>query len=202
MSGKKLAPAISVYENVFDGIDFVKAVEEETNEEFPYLSWNDAVTGGGIQSNYRTSRNCEIGKLMGNVVTPRLQPLVVSMLTIVNKIDKCVWDYRDEYSLELNSNQGFSLLKYGGGGQYFTHVDHWSGGVDGIRDSCRILSLVAYVNDDYTGGELEFPVYDVKIKPTAGSVVLFPSNFPFEHMAHPVGVSDDSVKYSIVTWFV
>ena len=202
MNRKELAPAISVYENAFDGIDFVKAVEEETNENFPYLSWDDAVTGTNIQSNYRTSRNCEISKLMGEVKIPRLKPLIASMLKVLGEIDKCVWDYRDEYSLELNSNQGFSLLKYGGGGQYRTHVDHSSDGFNGNRDFCRILSLVAYVNDDYTGGELEFPVYDVKVKPTAGSVVLFPSNFPFEHMAHPVGVSDDSIKYSIVTWFV
>jgi len=57
---------------------------------------------------------------------------------------------------------------------------------------------VFFLNGDFTGGELEFPYFDVKITPSAGTLVLFPSNFPYGHIAHPV---EDGTKYSLVTWY-
>ena len=65
----------------------------------------------------------------------------------------------------------------------------------------RTLSLVAFLNDGYSGGNLTFPKFDTSITPKAGSVILFPSNFPYIHIAEPVGSSDETIKYSLVTWF-
>ena len=62
----------------------------------------------------------------------------------------------------------------------------------------RQMSMVAYLNDEYEGGELEFINFDLKIKPQKGSVILFPSAFPYAHIAHPV---DIGTKYAMVTWF-
>jgi predicted 2-oxoglutarate/Fe(II)-dependent dioxygenase YbiX len=56
---------------------------------------------------------------------------------------------------------------------------------------------VLYLNDDYLGGEIEFPHYDVKIKPEAGTLVLFPSNYAYRHIAHEV---TSGIKYALVTW--
>jgi predicted 2-oxoglutarate/Fe(II)-dependent dioxygenase YbiX len=61
------------------------------------------------------------------------------------------------------------------------------------------LSLVACFSDGFEGGELEFPFFDLKIKLEKNSLVLFPSNFPYTHIAHPV---TSGTKYSLVTWFV
>lgn len=47
-------------------------------------------------------------------------------------------------------------------------------------------SLVCYLNDDYEGGEIYFKNQDVKIKPKAGSLVLFPSVHPYLHESLPV----------------
>jgi len=47
-------------------------------------------------------------------------------------------------------------------------------------------SYVIYYNDDYENGELYFPNYDLKIKPEAGSVVMFKSSDPEnDHEALP-----------------
>jgi len=46
-------------------------------------------------------------------------------------------------------------------------------------------SFVTYLNDDYEGGEIEFKNQKIKIKPKAGSLVMFPSTAPFVHESLP-----------------
>jgi predicted 2-oxoglutarate/Fe(II)-dependent dioxygenase YbiX len=55
---------------------------------------------------------------------------------------------------------------------------------------------VGYLNDDYEGGELFFDKLNLKIKPQAGDLYLFPSSYIYSHAAMPV---TDGTKYSIVT---
>ena len=42
-------------------------------------------------------------------------------------------------------------------------------------------TIVVYLNDDYEGGELYFNEFDIKLKPKAGSIVMYPSTFPYTH---------------------
>ncbi len=37
-------------------------------------------------------------------------------------------------------------------------------------------TLCVYLNDDYEGGKIEFPDYNISIKPPAGSAIVFPSD--------------------------
>ena len=48
------------------------------------------------------------------------------------------------------------------------------------------MSAVLYLNDDYSGGELSFVKQKIKIKPKAGSVVVFPSTEKFTHYVNKV----------------
>jgi Rps23 Pro-64 3,4-dihydroxylase Tpa1-like proline 4-hydroxylase len=82
------------------------------------------------------------------------------------------------------------LLKYGVGGHLPAHSDQ------GI--STRVLSSVMYLNDDYEGGEIEFINSGVRIKPQAGSVIFFPSNFLYVHEVHPI---TDGFRYSMPHWY-
>ena len=61
----------------------------------------------------------------------------------------------------------------------------------------RAISAICYLNDDYEGGEIEFPNFKIKIKPESGMLILFPSNYAYSHIAHPV---TSGTKYAIVTW--
>src|SRR6185436_7057981 len=45
----------------------------------------------------------------------------------------------------------------------------------------RDFSGVAYLNDDYDGGELYFTALDIAIKPKMGSFVAFTAGFHHEH---------------------
>ena len=61
----------------------------------------------------------------------------------------------------------------------------------------RKLTMAMYLNDNYEGGELYFPRRDFKLKPKAGSVAIYPSNFAWPHASLRV---QSGLKYSIATW--
>lgn len=99
-------------------------------------------------------------------------------------------DYRRDYNImELKYWEAFNFIKYGPGQHFQEHHDH------GFSYNCTV-SLVAYPNDDYEGGELYFRLQDLSIKPKAGDLYIFPSNFMYPHRAMPV---HSGTKYSIVT---
>jgi 2OG-Fe(II) oxygenase superfamily len=53
--------------------------------------------------------------------------------------------------------------------------------VDNVGDPLVAFAAIAYINDDYTGGELIFPNQGVALKPPAGSVMIFPGTDEFPH---------------------
>lgn len=189
------APCILVYEDAFDIENFIELIEEETQQSWPYMEWMSSQTGDGENSainEYRTSLEIFLNPLFEADVE-RLNSLKNLFIEkIFPKIDECVWDYRNVYDLQLQSDTGLSLLKYLDGGEYHLHHDHGP-------DNRRILSLVASFGEAEEGGELEFPYFDIKIKLPTNSLILFPSNFPYSHIAHPV---TKGVKYSLVTWYL
>ncbi len=42
------------------------------------------------------------------------------------------------------------------------------------------ISTLIYLNDDYVGGEISFPEYEISIKPEARELIIFPSHFLHE----------------------
>ncbi len=62
----------------------------------------------------------------------------------------------------------------------------------------RDISSTIYFNDNYLGGEICFPKQDLKIKPSAGSVVMFPSHDSYPHLVFPVL---SGVRYSATNFW-
>jgi predicted 2-oxoglutarate/Fe(II)-dependent dioxygenase YbiX len=90
---------------------------------------------------------------------------------------------------------GYNLLRYQPGDFFETHVDV----VQGHRTYvARQISVVAFGNQGFKGGELHFPRQRVTIEPEAGAVVLFPSAYTHPHASLPVR---EGTKYSVVTWY-
>lgn len=98
-------------------------------------------------------------------------------------------DYGQYWGVGIQYFEAFNFVKYEGAGTHFDiHADH------GPAYVCTV-SIVAYLNDNYEGGELYFPRFNLNIKPKMGDVVIFPSTFIYEHASKPM-VS--GTKYSIV----
>lgn len=89
-----------------------------------------------------------------------------------------------------NREESIHLLRYEKGGHLPAHQDQ------GI--SSRVLSSVMYLNDDYDGGEIEFMQSGVKLRPEAGSIVFFPSNFLYIHEVYPI---TSGSRYSMPHWY-
>lgn len=82
------------------------------------------------------------------------------------------------------------LLKYKESGFLPAHSDH------GI--SSRVLSALLYLNDDYEGGNLIFPHAGLNIKPKAGTILFFPSNYVY---VHEVEAITKGTRYALPNWY-
>jgi predicted 2-oxoglutarate/Fe(II)-dependent dioxygenase YbiX len=90
------------------------------------------------------------------------------------------------------------LLYYKVGGKYDVHNDCESWVNGNLKQVCdRDVSVLVYLNDDYEGGELEFPDWGCTFKPKAGTVIAFPSYIEFSHRVHPVTKGE---RFSLVSW--
>jgi Rps23 Pro-64 3,4-dihydroxylase Tpa1-like proline 4-hydroxylase len=140
--------------------------------------------------NYRTNSQTFIknGSVSDGIVYERIALGYTKWMEELPKIQQIVW--KNNYINVLDT--GYEINKYEVGEYYDTHIDDIPS-----KQFDRILSIVIYLNDDYEGGELEFPF--LKYKPTQGSGILFPSNWMYPHKSLPV---IKGTKYSLVTWIV
>jgi len=66
------------------------------------------------------------------------------------------------------------------------------------RNSCnRLLTYILYLNDVEEGGETEFLYYGKRIKPTAGTILLWPAGFTHVHRGNPPLSGE---KYILTGW--
>ena len=104
----------------------------------------------------------------------------------LRKFEFCSPDYAQGYDFDKNFKiEELSFLKYKKGGFYKIHSDEdflWKC----VNEWYRLISYVYFVNDDYSGGKLVFPQHDQKIHPKKNRLVIFPSNWCFEHKVEPV----------------
>ena len=88
---------------------------------------------------------------------------------------------------------GYNLQRTLPGEYYHWHVDSGPG-----EFSARQLVAIWYLNDvPGPGGETEFPLQEVSIRPAQGKLVLFP---PFWTHVHRGVTLEKGVKYIATTW--
>ena len=92
------------------------------------------------------------------------------------------------------------ILRYGPGAEYKPHSDaeDWYGPERGWeRDLDRDLSVLIYLNAEFTGGQLYFPNFQMQLPPQRGLLVAFPSDARYVHTALPVQTGN---RLAIVSW--
>ena len=62
----------------------------------------------------------------------------------------------------------------------------------------RFLVAFFYLNDDFTGGETDFPQMSVMAKPKTGRLIMFPPMWGWPHRSNPIQIG--SPKYIIGTY--
>lgn len=79
-----------------------------------------------------------------------------------------------------------------GGGYHVWHCEN-----NGHDSSSRCLVWLMYLNDVEDGGETEFLYQSVRVKPSAGTIVLWPAGFTHMHRGNPPLSTD---KYILTGW--
>jgi len=105
------------------------------------------------------------------------------MNALVKPLVKQIW------GADLARHEGTQLIRYVPGEYYGPHTDTGSHLLD------RYFSIVCYLNDDFKGGQTDFPHLNYRVVPRKGKAIVFPSTYL--HYAEPV---IDGEKYVLVTW--
>ena len=181
---------IDIFENVWPNPEqTVQMAERECAESESSAYWMRAGTiGQGAYQDARTNLLLEVSHLADVGNNPALQNIhnQFNMLLLAASVP-----YAKRYGIRENLwHEGYSMLKYRSGEEYKMHYD----GGTGVG---RAISAVCYLNNNYDGGEIEFPHFNIKIKPEPGMLILFPSNYAYSHIAHPI---TNGTKYAMVTW--
>jgi hypothetical protein len=184
--------SIAVYENAWDSVDAtINDILEMTKDVSLSVKFFPSQTNSDPLDTYeqsiRTSHSLSISRHA--IFKKEMQSINDKCY---NLISSALENYKEIFKIdqEIKNTEPYTLLRYSGGEQYGFHYDGGTG-------SKRSISVLIYLNDDYEGGEIEFPNFNLKIKPKSGTLILFPSNYAYGHIAHPV---TSGTKYVIVTW--
>jgi len=186
---KELGGAIWVYEGlVKNWREIIEGIEKTTADEGTSTLWLAATTMDGRTDGPRKNLNLNItlNAMNGDEASRQIHNQVGALL------DECIGAYTKRFDTDFTEHEDYVMLKYQG-----STKDHYDAHYDGGPSTRRWVSAIIYLNDDYEGGELEFVNFNVKIKPKLGSLLIFPSNYAYSHIAHPVITG---TKYAIVTW--
>ena len=116
---------------------------------------------------------------------------------LFRSLSSIIGEFRETYPFFKGpfKDMGYAIQRTNPGEFYQWHID---GGSHDFSD--RQLVAVWYLNDvEGPGGETEFSYQQVKIKPEAGKVAIFPPFWTHEHRGVEL---QKGVKYIATTWVV
>jgi hypothetical protein len=192
-SFEDLGHGIFVYRDVVSkDLDVINRLESILSDPDKSYSWQPGYVG--YQQSMPEYRDCADFKYKkSDLATDRSEESILLQELWQELYDRkkaAVDHYVGRFRLgDLRYWEAMNFIKYGPGQHFQEHHDH------GFSYNCTV-SLVAYINEDYEGGELYFRLQDLNVKPKAGDLYIFPSNYMYPHRAMPV---HSGVKYSIVT---
>jgi hypothetical protein len=192
-SVEDLGSGIIVYHDVLPpSMNIVERLEEVLDSDSNFYKYEEAMVGYGTKMpEYRDCYDFKYKKSdIMHDQSPASKKLQDLWQELYDRKVAAVKDYSRRFNIgELRYWEAMNFVKYGPGQHFQEHSDH------GYSYNC-VVSLVAYPTDNYTGGELEFRLQKLKIKPRAGDLFIFPSNYMYPHKSLPVL---SGVKHSIVT---
>jgi hypothetical protein len=196
MQKEELAPGIIVYKNVIlEEIDLVDEIESSVS--LGVVSWNLAYVKSAGDSEVDTTKRDTL--TIGIPYSDKPEVTVSDPQTAFNtSLSKLFFDsfsvaendYKNYFGINTTWHDHYGILKYGVGQKFTNHIDDHT-------DFHRRLSLVYYINDDYVGGEINFPRFNLSYKPSANEIIIFPSTYVYNHSVNEV---TDGTRYAVVSW--
>jgi hypothetical protein len=198
MNKKEIAPGIVVYSNVIpDSENLHKDIEEGMKSA--NLNWIGAKVKEGNKTDEVNTMSRDTQTIgipyKGGIEELTAQEMTTAFFTMANNLffehfDPIEKDYMADYGIFTTWHDTYGILKYGAGQKFTNHIDDHP-------DYHRRISTVYYLNDDYTGGEINFPRFDITFKPKANQMIVFPSTYVYNHSVSPV---IEGQRYAVVSW--
>jgi hypothetical protein len=183
-----VAGCVDIFKNVWPNFkETIEDVEKECMDSNSGIFWSKARVIGQTplqkeRTNYHLgiTRLAENGSLIAQKIHTQMNKLLIESTNL----------YSQKHKIGQLWHEKYDLLRYKTNQEYKSHYD-------GKTITGRSVSAILYLNNNYEGGHIEFTNFGVKIKPEPGMLLLFPSNYAYTHIAHPV---TEGTKYAIVTW--
>lgn len=176
--------------NIENCNNIIDLIENEISKGITNIEWHGAKVNGEDLTLH--ARNCYDLKFkkedLGSSYFPKNENLAKAHDLVTDGLDKSLRHYEKMWNFNIFYKEAYNFVKYVPGRYFKIHADH------GPYYTCTV-SAVVYLNDDYEGGEIEFPRHDLVVKPKAGDIILFPSNYVYEHASLDV---KSGIKYAVV----
>lgn len=197
MKKEEIAPGIVIYSDVIPDSENLYLDIEEGMASAGF-TWNAAAVKENKDPmvNKKTRDTSTFGiNYIGRIEEPEHLNFQETFLKNINNIffehfDPIEKDYMSSYGIFADWHDSYGILKYGEGQQFTNHIDDHP-------SYHRRVSTVYYMNDNYTGGEINFPRFNVTLKPKANQMIVFPSTYVYNHSVSPVTSGE---RYAVVSW--
>jgi hypothetical protein len=198
MIKEEIAPGIVVYKNVIPNSENLY-VDIEEGIASAGLSWIAASVKEGSEPTVNTKTRdthsfgvAYLGESKDTSLTLNMSEFFFVSLNnlFFENFDPIERDYMGSFGIFSESHDSYGILKYGEGQQFTNHIDDHP-------SYHRRISTVYYLNDNYTGGEINFPRFNVAFKPKANQMIVFPSTYVYNHSVSPV---IEGERYAVVSW--
>lgn len=188
----EIAPGMVLYSDVIEESETL-ASDIEDGILSSRLSWISAEINGGLNKDIRDTYSISIPFVNGIVEDfSDFQDAFRKNLSNIfyDSIFKAEQDYMTSFGVVFPDHDSYQVLKYGKGQKFTNHIDDHP-------QYLRRVSSIYYINDDYTGGEINFPRFNISYKPKANEMLVFPSTYVYNHSVSEV---TDGTRYSVVSW--
>jgi len=123
-----------------------------------------------------------------------MQLLCYKTVEVLKKYKKDLPEYIEWFPDKFYFEE-LRIKKYdpGSDDQFGLHTD-----VQDHQSAKRYMSFLYYLNDDFKGGETDFPYNELTVKPETGKVLVFPPTWQYPHRGLPV--KSGNPKYILSTY--
>lgn len=197
MIKEEIAPGVVIYSNVIpNSQNLYKDIE--SGMALAGFKWSAATVkeskDTGINTKTRDTSTFGIpykGEIKNILTKNKAEAFLINTNNIfLEHFDPVEKDYMATYGIGSGWHDTYGILKYGKGQQFTNHIDDHP-------SYHRRISTVYYLNENYTGGEINFPRFDIILKPKANQMIVFPSTYVYNHSVSPV---IEGERYAVVSW--
>lgn len=200
MIRREIAPGISVYSDTIDGYEsLVNDIEDGVKSA--QISWHSAEVLVDDKNAVSDKKIRDTDSISVQYIDYSIEQdeEIFGYLDAFNKnlarifydgFTKCEKDYQNIYGVSFPEHKNYEVLRYGKGQLFTNHVDDHP-------ELHRRISTVYYLNDNYEGGSISFPRFNVTYKPKANDFLIFPSTYVYNHSISEV---TSGTRYAVVSW--